>query len=168
MSFSKSSLGMVVLIVSACGTEVPPITEPAQVVTAPTPAPTPTPAPPAPAPAPAPTPTADDHADSGANGTALTIGQSQAGSIEQAGDRDFFRVTLTAGTRYTIRVTGQDGASLFVFVTKPSGTSQGSAFSNSSQVAETTFTADQSGTYVIEVSAGNGQTGRYSLTALSN
>lgn len=48
----------------------------------------------------------DDYAATTASSGTIAIGGSKAGSIEVGGDEDWFKVTLTAGTTYTINLRG--------------------------------------------------------------
>lgn len=51
----------------------------------------------------------DDHSEDADTATPLSIGTSIVGSIETAGDRDWFRVQLTAGVTYVITERGSTG-----------------------------------------------------------
>ncbi|MBF0160038.1 MAG: pre-peptidase C-terminal domain-containing protein [Magnetococcales bacterium] len=51
---------------------------------------------------------ADDYGASTASRGRLTVGNSIKGNIEQAGDRDWFATTLTAGWRYRVTLQGLD------------------------------------------------------------
>ena len=59
-----------------------------------------------------PTPSADDHGNDMASATPLTLGTATAGSIEVAGDEDFFSVMVTTGMDYTFRTDTQDDTTL--------------------------------------------------------
>ncbi|MFO0600535.1 MAG: EB domain-containing protein [Myxococcaceae bacterium] len=47
----------------------------------------------------------DDHGDTPGTGTAMTLGQTKTGNLDYAADVDYFQVSLTAGTAYTVTVT---------------------------------------------------------------
>lgn len=100
------------------------------------------------------------------------IGQT-SGTIEVAGDSDWFKVTLTAGTQYVFDVGGGTLQSGQVSLYDANGnlvTSGSSAFAGAT--AETTFTVTSSGTYYIAAAGLSGSTGTYnvleSTTALDN
>ncbi len=105
----------------------------------------------------------DDYADSVTDTTApmgsIGIGSSVTGNIESAGDHDFFRISLIAGTTYTIRLSGADSelgtlddpylqlcdsAGLEVAYNDDGGTGYDSQLS---------FTPTVSGTYYVDAAA---------------
>jgi hypothetical protein len=61
----------------------------------------------------------DDHADTFAGATVLTLGTAASGNIETTGDLDFFAVDLAANTSYSALSTG---SSLTVTVYAPDKT----------------------------------------------
>ena len=104
--------------------------------------------------------------------TVTQIGQA-SGNIEAAGDSDWFKVTLTAGTQYVFDVGGGTLQSGQVSLYDANGnlvTTGSSAFPGAG--AETTFTVTSSGTYYIAAAGVSGSTGTYnvleSTTALDN
>lgn len=61
----------------------------------------------------------DDHGDSIATATSITLGVATGGSLEFIGDTDFFSVTLSSGVPHTASVTGT--SSMYVDIFGPTG-----------------------------------------------
>jgi hypothetical protein len=100
------------------------------------------------------------------------IGQT-SGTIEVAGDSDWFKVTLTAGTQYVFDVGGGTLQSGQVSLYDANGNLVSTASSAyPGAAAETSFTVTSSGTYYVAAAGVNGSTGTYnvieSTTALDN
>src|SRR5262245_49510689 len=102
--------------------------------------------------------------------TVLNIGSSMSSLIDAGGDKDFFRVTLTAGQAYHFTVDGLAPGALvdpYLEVRDASGAivdedDDGGAGTNSS----TMFIAPTTGPYYLAVRAfGATQTGNYTVTA---
>jgi len=100
------------------------------------------------------------------------IGQT-SGTIEVAGDSDWFKVTLTAGTQYVFDVGGGTLQSGQVSLYDANGnlvTTASSAYPGAT--AETSFTVTSSGTYYVAAAGVSASTGTYnvieSTTSLDN
>lgn len=101
----------------------------------------------------------DDHGDTAATATALTLGTGVAGVIDFASDVDAFTVTLPAGTQRTVTLTG-NGVRASVYA--PGGGYVGAVYSYSS--FPLSFTPGTAGSYVIQVSRDSSTAGGYVLT----
>ena len=100
----------------------------------------------------------------------LTVGGVATGALEQAGDRDWFAVTLQKGATYAFTEVGQYGgggmlADPFLRVHETSGTlvaSNDDVVDGSNLDSAVSFTATASGTYYVEAGAfADGYTGTY-------
>jgi len=122
-------------------------------------------------------PAADDFANSLTADNApfgqVAPGGSISGTLQQAGDRDWFRITLQGGTSYTIKETGHFGgggtlADPFLRLHDASGAQV--AFSDdivdgSNPDSQIVFTAPTTGTYFIEAGAFvDGYQGSYTVS----
>ena len=115
----------------------------------------------------------DDHsADTGTSGT-VAVGSSTIGEIETSGDRDWYAVTLDAGTTYRIDLTGSDTGRGMLSDPYLSGIHD----SNGDRVAGTGnnnggggrdsrvfFTPDAGGTYYVNAGAIDSELGTYRLS----
>lgn len=106
---------------------------------------------------------ADDHGDTAAAATMLTLGTAAPGNIEVSSDRDFFGLSATAGTIYTVSCSTSTTYLCYLTVRDPSNvaivtTSYGSAIS-------TSFKAASTGVYTVEARSYSTTTGTYSITA---
>lgn len=132
----------------------------------PVPAPDPEPAP-APAPAPAPVPM-DDYAANTATTGLLAVGQSVTGTIETAGDMDWFRIRLVAGERYVFTLASNGLTDPYLTLLDAGGAIlQSNNDHGASQDARIEFTASATGTHYLSASnalLGSG-TGAYVLGA---
>jgi len=96
----------------------------------------------------------------------LTAGATQASSIDFAGDQDWFRLTLTAGWRYSFAMDATAGSSLDAYLRVLTANGQQLAFNDdgSGLNARLSFTATTSGTYFLSAQGDGTSTGSYSLT----
>ncbi len=113
----------------------------------------------------------DDYAATTATTGTVAVGATAEGLIETAGDRDWFRTTLTAGTTYTIRVTGTATGSAVrwtdsAVVLRNSGGTQVGANTRSGLGASAalTFTPTTTGTYFIDARAYSAGVGSYTVS----
>ncbi len=116
----------------------------------------------------------DDYTASTATTGSLAIGSYKTGSIESVGDKDWFKVTLAAGTTYTFNLLGspsQKGTLLDPFITGiyDSGGNfvNGTANDDFGHGTESrvVFSPATSGTYYIAASAYDDNLGTYRLTS---
>lgn len=117
-------------------------------------------------------PETDDYPESAATTGSLPIGGTSNGAIEAAGDYDWFKVVLTAGTTYRFEALGTDTsngslADPYLEIYDNSGANlksdddSGAGFN-----ADLTFTPASSGTYFIAASEGSDlYTGTYTVRA---
>jgi hypothetical protein len=94
----------------------------------------------------------DDHGDTPGTGSALTLGATRTGNLDYAGDVDYFAVSLTAGTTYTVTVNPTSIPNTLYDPTLGVVTLTGRS-----------FTATSTGTYYLRVSATTSSTGPYSV-----
>ncbi len=115
----------------------------------------------------APPPPTDDFAGgTGTTGT-VTVGSSSSGNLERNGDRDWFRITLEGGRRYSFRLNGVTMADPQLRLRSSSGLEiADNNDANGSRNAEILFDISGSGTYYLEAgAAGDLGTGTYTLSA---
>ncbi|MEQ1888713.1 MAG: pre-peptidase C-terminal domain-containing protein [Alphaproteobacteria bacterium] len=120
---------------------------------------------------------ADDFADSASTAGLLTIGAATTGNIgaplgDSAPDLDWFRVNLTAGTRYQFDMEGSDtsGGTLtdsFLTLFNSNGEYAGvyDDDSGSGLNARFLFTPSTSGVYFVEAASANSGMGTYRISA---
>lgn len=95
----------------------------------------------------------------------VTVNGSATGSLETVGDRDWFKVQLTAGTTYTINLTGQHGGGgtledPYLRVHTSSGaivTENDDIVLAINRDSQVTYTAPSSGTYYLEAGSWDDQ-----------
>ena len=92
---------------------------------------------------------ADDYASTSATTGRVAVGGSTTGSIEVGGDSDWFAVTLSAGQRYGISITGTTLSDPWLRLYNSSGTELVSDRYNYSGTANLAYTATTAGTYYI-------------------
>jgi hypothetical protein len=98
----------------------------------------------------------DQHSDTFAGATVLTLGTATPGTIEIAGDLDFFAVNLVSGTSYTVTPTG---ITLSILVYAPN---QSTLLYNGAGPG--TFTATGgTATYYVRVTGASSGTGAYTI-----
>ncbi len=135
---------------------------------APDPAPEPTPEP-SPQPTPEPEPPADDVPDDRSTGAVLSFDGPARGTIEVAGDRDWFAVTLEPGVRYAFTLSGQpSGAGTLpdpvLVLRDPSGAAVASNDDHGGTLeSRIEFQVNAGGTYFLSAKAFQGATGSYVL-----
>jgi Ca2+-binding RTX toxin-like protein len=108
----------------------------------------------------------DVIAGNAATATSLSASASQASSIDFGGDQDWFRVTLSAGWRYSFAMDAAAGSSLDSYLCLLSATGQQLAFNDDAVGANSrlSFTATTSGTYYLSAQGFEASTGGYNLT----
>lgn len=113
----------------------------------------------------------DDYAASTATAGTVAVGGTATGIVETAGDRDWFRVTLTAGTAYNIQVSGTATGSALrwtdsnVVLRNADGTQVGANTRSSlGASALLTYTPTSTGTYYIDALAYSSGIGSYSVS----
>ncbi|MBL8910670.1 MAG: hypothetical protein JNM17_08220 [Archangium sp.] len=94
----------------------------------------------------------DDHGNTAATATALTLGTPRAGSIQYQNDADVFTVPVVANHHHTVSCVAMSPGSCSISVTTPTGTVIASAFQ--SQNAVTSFKASASLTNAIVTMTG--------------
>lgn len=113
----------------------------------------------------------DDYAaNTGTTGT-VAVGSAAEGLVETAGDRDWFRTTLTANTTYTIRLSGTAPGSALRWTESQFYIRDASAFqlatatnSGLGASAVLTYTPSATGTYIIDTLAYSSGVGSYTLS----
>ncbi len=113
----------------------------------------------------------DDFAASTATTGSVTAGGSVTGVVESAGDRDWFRTTLTAGVSYSIQVAGTATGSALrwteasLILRNANGTQIGaSTRSGLGAAAVLTYVPTTTGTYYIDALAYNPGVGAYTVS----
>jgi hypothetical protein len=94
----------------------------------------------------------DDHGDTPGTGSTLVTGVTRTGNLDYTADVDYFAVSLTAGTTYTVTVTATSIANTLYDPTLGVVTLTGRS-----------FTATSTGTYYLRVAASTYSTGPYSV-----
>ena len=110
----------------------------------------------------------DDYGNSPSTTGRLAINTSTSGELEDVGDRDWFAVDLTAGTRYQFDLTGDslEDPWLYLRNTLSSLIDYNDDQSEASLDSQITFTAENSGIHYLDVgSYDDVYTGTYSLKA---
>ena len=109
-----------------------------------------------------PRPSSDDHGDGFVDATPIRIGQAVSGNLERAGDRDMFRVTLTAGQRYWVTVGTASLTEPYAWLYGPSqGSLTEGSDSPSGRGVVLPHLARTSGDYFVAVEGIDNQTGTY-------
>jgi hypothetical protein len=114
-----------------------------------------------------PPPPADDFAGGTGTTGSVTVGGSSSGNLERNGDRDWFRITLEGGRRYSFRLNGVTLADPQLRLRTGSGLEIAeNNDANGSRNAEILFDISGTGTYYLETgAAGDLGTGTYTLSA---
>jgi hypothetical protein len=99
----------------------------------------------------------DDHSDTFTGATVLMLGTAAGGNIETGGDADFFAVSLTASTSYTVTTTGLSNT---ITVYAPDGTT---VLSTGASPRSFTSTAAGGTHYVRVLSSSATATGSYTV-----
>ena len=107
----------------------------------------------------------DVIAGNAATTASLTASASQASSIDFGGDQDWFRVTLSAGWRYSFAMDATAGSSLDSYLRLLSATGQQLAFNDDAagMNSRLSFAATTSGTYYLSAQGFEAARGSYSL-----
>ncbi len=89
----------------------------------------------------------------------------QVSSVDFAGDQDWFRLTLTAGWRYSFAMDAATGSSLDAYLRLLTATGQQLAFNDDAigLNSRISFTATSSGTYYLSAQGNGASTGGYNL-----
>jgi len=108
----------------------------------------------------------DVIAGNAATAASLSASASQASSIDFGGDQDWFRVTLSAGWRYSFAMDATAGSSLDSYLRLLSATGQQLTFNDDAVGTNSrlSFTATTSGTYYLSAQGFEASTGSYNLT----
>lgn len=113
----------------------------------------------------------DDFAGNTSTTGTVAINGSRTGNIEVAGDRDWFRVTLTAGTEYTFNLRGQSssgGTLSDTILTLRDAAGNQIAVNDDfggSLDSRIVFTATSSGTFYLDAAGYSTNTGTYTISA---
>ena len=120
----------------------------------------------------------DDYANSLSDTThpfgQVSVGGSATGTLEVTGDRDWFRIQLSAGVTYTFNLQGQQSgggtlADPYLFLHDSTGTvlaQDDDIVSGVNRDSQVTYQAAATGTYYIEAAAHNdAYTGTYTVSA---
>ncbi|MCA3364964.1 MAG: S8 family serine peptidase [Roseomonas sp.] len=96
----------------------------------------------------------------------LSAGALQVSGVDFAGDQDWFRLTLTAGWRYSFAMDATTGSSLDAYLRLLATTGQQLAFNDDAvgNDSRLSFQAITSGTYYLSAQGFAATTGSYSLT----
>ncbi len=108
----------------------------------------------------------DDYAGSTSTTGAIAVGGSVSGNIEVGDDRDWFRVTLTAGVTYRVDLNGNSLADPLLYIRNSSGTSVASDDDSGQGLNATlSYTPTTTGTYYIDAQGATlSGTGTYTLS----
>ena len=104
----------------------------------------------------------------------LTVGSSIYGSVESAGDRDWYKITLTAGQSYEFRLLGVGRNPLtdtYLTLRDASGNavvSNDDANGDFARNSVVNFTADVGGFFYVDAGGFSSRTGDFVLTAVTN
>ncbi len=101
-------------------------------------------------------------------GVRLAVGETDKATMQAVGDTDWFKINLTAGKTYTFTTTGLDSAAVcYVGLASLAVDSAVTVLPQSLAAATgtTTFTADTTGAYEVEISDPSGFTGAYTISA---
>ena len=111
-----------------------------------------------------PTPTDDISPDNTSTNGSISAGQTVTGELESVGDQDWYAVSLTAGTEYTIDLTSSDVDS-YLYLMNSSGTQIDSDDDSGGNLnSQIVYTPTSSGTsYLVSDSLGNNDIGSYQL-----
>ena len=109
---------------------------------------------------PAPAPGADDHPDTSAGASPLSLGVAQSGAIEAAGDQDVFQVDLTAGTTYVLAVQTSGDSQLRLLDASGAEVADG----GNGPASRLTYRPARSGPHFAEISADGAETLTYTVS----
>jgi Ca2+-binding RTX toxin-like protein len=95
----------------------------------------------------------------------LSLSAGQLSTVDFAGDQDWFRLTLTAGWRYTFAMDAEGDSSLDSYLRLLNGNGQQLAFNDdaSGMNSRISFTVTASGTYYLSAQGDGASTGAYNL-----
>ena len=113
-------------------------------------------------------PVADAVAASSATTSSLTLGSAVNGTMDANGDRDWYAVTLTAGTSYVFSTSATGGADVDTTLSLRNASGSLLAYNDDSTgtYSRVVFTPTTTGTYYLDVGAwGNAETGAYRVLA---
>ena len=104
--------------------------------------------------------------------TTITLGSTVTGTIDTAGDHDWYRINLVAGQEVTVTLTGAGGLATaledpYLYIRKANGdilTERDDMSAGYVRYSEISFKATTSGTYFIDAAAFDVYTGDYQLT----
>ncbi len=108
----------------------------------------------------------DSHGNSPEEATAVppdAVGTAQQGSIETAGDTDYFVFEATAGQRYVIKTGDLPGAKLILYAVDGTTVLMEAVGAPGSSASEIEWVCPVSGAYYVSVGETSGATGAYQL-----
>lgn len=110
-----------------------------------------------------------DHLGTIHTTASIPVGQTLSGTLANAGQSDWYKVTLTAGTQYVFTETGGTLSTPEVGVYDSNGARVAlSTDGGTGGVSTISFTASTSGTYFVGASSLGSTTGTYTLTAATH
>jgi uncharacterized protein YegP (UPF0339 family) len=107
----------------------------------------------------------DDFAANNATTGSLSVGGSSTGVVNSSGDRDWFRISLNAGSTYRFNLNGSTLSDPTLHLRNVSGISLAFNDDFSGLNSQITFTATTSGIYYLDAGAYSSGTGSYTLAA---
>jgi len=110
------------------------------------------------------TPVDDFTADASTTGS-IAVGGSSTGIVNSEGDRDWFRIALTAGQTYRFNLNGNTLADPTLALRNASGTQLAFNDDFNDRNSQITFAATTTGTYYLDAGAYGTGTGSYTLLA---
>ena len=110
--------------------------------------------------------TVDDFAANTATTGTLSVGGSRTGVVNSSGDRDWFRISLNAGSTYRFNLNGNTLSDPTLYLRNASGISLAFNDNFSGLNSQITFTATTSGTYYLDAGGFLSSQGSYSISFL--
>ena len=105
--------------------------------------------------------TTDDHGDNASSSTAISIGATVSGSLENIADQDWFSVSMEAGKTYLLEPSNETGSE----VTPVLAIYDPNERFEKVSLSEMSFQPETSGTYFLKITdSGDLDTGSYSFT----
>jgi hypothetical protein len=107
----------------------------------------------------------DDYGATTATAGAISVGGSATGLVESGGDRDWFRLSLTAGASYRFNLNGSSLSDPTLNLRDGNGVLLAYNDNYNGYNSQISFTARSSGTYFLDAGAYASSTGSYTLLA---